>query len=300
MKPMQIIGAFALIVAGCTTRRPPEPPPEQAHDSSPTASERAVESPAEESSAVESPSAPSNESQAASNSQSAEAPSTPYDVAGWDRILSTYVTNDGGFRYEALRANEEHRAQLASFAETVAESEPDSWSRDVQLAFYINAYNALVIKSVLDLWPIRGVMTVRGFFDRREHRVAGQSMTLNHLENEIIRSERFAEPRIHFLVNCASVGCPPLMSQAVTAENLEESLAREARAFVRSSSRIETERNRVRLSQIFEWFGDDFSGVGGVREFVASQLDDQQATFVRTRTTRIGHFQYDWALNRRE
>jgi hypothetical protein len=240
------------------------------------------------------------EGETSSSANSAEAPATPYDIEGWDRVLSTYVTDDGGFRYEALRSNEEHLGLLNGFVETIAEAEPDGWSRDVQLAFYMNASNALVIKSVLDLWPIRGVMTVRGFFNQREHRVAGRTMTLDHLENQIIRGERFSEPRIHFLVNCASVGCPPLMPRAITAANLEESLARQTRSFVRSSTRIEANRNRARLSQIFEWFSDDFDSAGGVREFVASYLDDQDAAFLRSSSTRIGHFQYDWALNGRE
>ena len=95
-----------------------------------------------------------------------------------------------------------------AFVTTVGTLEPDALGRDEQLAFYINAYNALVIKAVLAKLPIDSVMSAPGFFDREKHVVAGQEMTLNHLENEIIRSARFAEPRIHFLVNCASVGCP--------------------------------------------------------------------------------------------
>ncbi|MCZ7681820.1 MAG: DUF547 domain-containing protein [Sandaracinaceae bacterium] len=91
---------------------------------------------------------------------------------------------------------------------SVGEADVASLSRDARLAFYLDAYNALVVKAVIDRWPIEGVMRVPGFFDRARYRVAGRDLTLNELENDVIRG--FAEPRVHFALNCASASCPRL------------------------------------------------------------------------------------------
>lgn len=243
--------------------------------------------------------APDTEEPADEEPTPREAPpaSEGMEVAAWQALLSEYATEDGGFRYAALRESEEDRAALNGVAAQVASAEPDGWSRDARLAFYINAYNALTVKAVVDRWPIESVMRVEGFFDSVTHQVAGEEITLNHLENEIIRSDDFAEPRIHFAVNCASVGCPRLSRTAYTAANLEEQLTERAREFVRRTSRVS--EDRVELSQIFEWFAADFERVGGVRAFVAAQLEGEDAATVRDEATTIAHFEYDWAVNAR-
>ncbi|MAT28088.1 MAG: hypothetical protein CMN29_24550 [Sandaracinus sp.] len=224
-------------------------------------------------------------------------PAAPPSVAPWQTILDEYATADGGFRYAALRANDAHRALLDEYVQAIGAARDRGWSRDAALAFYIDAYNALTVKSVLDLWPVESVMQEDGFFDERTHRVAGRTLTLNGLENDVIRSERFAEPRIHFAVNCASAGCPPLQRQAFTAGNLERLLERATRAFVRRTTRIRG--GRARLSQIFEWFAGDFEASGGVRAFVARYLPDDQAAALRDQDTRLAYTPYDWALNDR-
>ncbi|MEM9068607.1 MAG: DUF547 domain-containing protein [Myxococcota bacterium] len=241
----------------------------------------------------------------AARAEAAEpAPETPEPEAGppssegWNSVVATYVTDDGGFRYAALREHDEHKALLASYVAEIGAASDDEWERDAALAFYINAYNALTVSSVLELWPVESVMQEDGFFDGRKHMVAGAEMTLNDLENTIIRGERFAEPRIHFAVNCASVGCPPLQNEAFTAANLEAKLAAATQAFVRASTRFG--RRDVQLSQIFEWFAGDFEAVGGVRSFVAAQLEGEEAERVANERTRIRHFDYDWDLNGRE
>lgn len=230
-----------------------------------------------------------------------EAPATSrFPVGVWTMLVETYVTDDG-FRYEALRGNQEHVALLENLVEAVGATDESVLSRDQALAFYINAYNVLTIHSVLELWPVQSVMQEEGFFDERSHVVAGTEMTLNDLENDVIRDqERFGEPRIHFAVNCASVGCPPLQREAFTADNLERLLAAGARSFVRASTQIDRARNRVQASKLFEWFADDFGGADGARAFIASQLEGEDAELVRNERTQIQHFEYDWALNAAE
>lgn len=231
--------------------------------------------------------------------QSTSQPSAGYDTAAWNQIVSTYVTDDGGFRYQALAANAEHMAALDQFLAGVAAADPSGWSREEQLAFYINAYNALTVRSVVELWPVESVLSEDGFFDARTHTVAGAQTTLNDLENQRIR-EAFGEPRIHFAVNCASTGCPWLANFAYTASNLEESLDSQARAYIRRTAQIDRGDNTVRVSQIFEWFAADFEARGGVRAFVASYLEGEDAPFVAAEGTEISHFDYDWSVNARE
>ncbi|MCB9600624.1 MAG: DUF547 domain-containing protein [Sandaracinus sp.] len=226
-----------------------------------------------------------------------QTPLAPPSATGWATVLRTYVTRDGGFRYEALHQNAEHRALLDAYVRAVADADPSRWSRDEQLAFYLDAYNALTVHAVVTRWPIESVMNVPGFFDRLEHRVAGRAMTLNHLENEILRA-RFSDPRIHFAVNCASASCPPLHDAPFTGtRDLNATLDRLTRTFVRRTTRVSADS--VRVSKLFEWFEGDFAARGGVREFVASQLEGEVATQVREASRRIVHARYDWATNAR-
>ena len=218
------------------------------------------------------------------------------NMAPWADVLRAYVT-DEGFRYAALHGNDADKAKLSAAVEAVGSAQGlASWPRDEQLAFLINAYNILTAHAVIERWPIEGVMEVEGFFDGIEHTVAGETMTLNTLENERIRAV-FGEPRIHFAVNCASTSCPPLRAEPFAAESLDASLAEQARAFVRSSTSVRG--RRVTLSKLFEWFADDFAP-NGVREFVASHLDEDDAATVRNARTTIGYADYDWTPNAAE
>lgn len=221
----------------------------------------------------------------------------PPALDDWGTIVGTYATEDGGFRYEGLLANEAHVAALASTVTAIGEARDQGWEQAEALAFYVNAYNALTVAAVLDAWPTESVMRVEGFFDTATHQVAGESMTLNALENDVLRSDRFGEPRIHFVVNCASKSCPPLDRELYTAENLEAKLALAARSYVRATTAVTS--HTAKVSRLFEWFAEDFGGADGVRAFVADQLEGDAAEHVRSARTTIGYQDYDWALNAR-
>jgi hypothetical protein len=219
------------------------------------------------------------------------------ESAGFAAVLATYTTPDGGFRYTALQQHAEHLALLDAWIAYVAVADTNAMSRDERLAFYINAYNALVVRDVITLWPVTSVLEETGFFDVRSHRIAGETLTLNQLENDRIRT--MGEARIHFLVNCASVGCPRLIAELVTSANLESLLAAQTREFVSQHSILRRESATVEISQIFEWFAGDFDSSGGVRAFVASQLDAESAAFVLDPSTSIAFTPYNWAVNAR-
>lgn len=220
------------------------------------------------------------------------------DDAGFGAVLATYVTDDGGFRYEALAANADHVAALDAYVAAVASTDPATLTTSQErLVFYMNAYNALTIRSVLDLWPIEGnsVLQESGFFDGRMHTVAGTSMTLNDLENNHVRNE--GDPRIHFVVNCASAGCPWLANTPVTLDNLETLLEQRSTDYLRRTTVVDG--STIQVSQIFEWFAGDFGGPEGVRAFIAARLEGDAATLAANPDTTIGFFPYDWATNAR-
>jgi len=282
-----LLGAF--VVGGCHAR----------------ADARADETPSEE---------PSSEGsaaeEAAGGEEQAEAPAEEPEEAvaeevvaqagpaleGWQAVLTEYVTDDGGFQYEALMGNADHLALVDAYIAYVAGADASSMERDDKLAFYINAYNALTVRSVIELWPVESVLSEDGFFDGRMHTVAGGEMTLNDLENNLIRGEEFSEPRIHFIVNCASTGCPWLLNEAITAANLEEKLDFGSRSYVQRTTVTE---GGIQESQNIEWVGGDFAAGGGVRAFLVAHLEGDAATFVGDEANEIGYFEYDWSLNAR-
>jgi len=228
----------------------------------------------------------------------AAAPATADATAGWDALLRTFVTADGGFRYKALAADEASMAKLKAFTEQAATADTSKLSREEALAFYINAYNATTIAEVLKLWPVTSVLKKDGFFDKTKHLIAGESLTLNDLEKTKIR-DPYKEPRIHFLVNCASASCPVLVGEAITAANLETLLERQATEYVTRTTLFKGKKG-LEISSIFDWYKEDFGGPEGVRTFIAAHVAPEQRDFVSDSANKIGFFNYDWNTNARD
>ncbi len=228
----------------------------------------------------------------------AAAPATADATAGWDALLHTFVTADGGFRYKALAADTDAMAKLQAFTAQVAAADTSKLSREEALAFYINAYNATTIAEVLRLWPVTSVLKKDGFFDKTKHTIAGESVTLNELEKTKIR-DPFKEPRIHFLVNCASASCPFIVGEAINGANLETLLERQATEYVTRTTLFKSKKG-LEISSIFDWYKDDFGGPEGVRAFIASHVAPEQRAFVEDSANKIGFFTYDWNTNARD
>ena len=231
-------------------------------------------------------------------SQPAERTGT-FDHQLWDSIVTTNVTESGGFDYGGLLGSADQLLSLETYLAEIAGADLTPLSDEARLAFWINAYNAYTVRGVLDNYPFDSVLNVEGFFDRISYSVAGGEYTLNEIENEQIRPV-FNEPRIHFAVNCASRGCPPLRGEAFTGGDLERQLEEQSVSFVRANCQYRANEMAIHLSKIFEWFGADFAGVGGVREFVASRLDADDAAAVRLESNSLVFVDYDWELNAAE
>jgi len=212
-------------------------------------------------------------------------------------VLQAHLRTSGRFDYAGLHNDTARMADLHAYLESVGAARPDAWSRDEQLAFYLNAYNALVLLAMERRWPIESVMHEDGFFDTDTYAVAGEDRSLNDLETHVIRSQRFHEPRIHFAVNCASMGCPRLWPAPFKAANLESELERRTRLFVRATTVIDRTNGTATVSKLFSWFARDFGRAGGVNEFIASRLDAEDAAIMRNAPLIPEFADYDWSLN---
>jgi hypothetical protein len=214
------------------------------------------------------------------------------DAGPWDRVLRAHA-HGGGIDYAALARDDSARADLSAFLASVAsmdESEP--------LSSWLNAYNAIVVSSVLEHYPLESVRGVRGFFDRTTHRVAGADRTLDAIENRIIRP-RFRDARVHAALNCGARSCPAFPARAFREQDLSSALDRLARAMVASNAHVRIENGRLRVSEIFFWFEEDFRRDGGsVRGFL-DRYDATRRLSGVPPDAPLDRIQYDWRLNDR-
>ncbi len=213
-----------------------------------------------------------------------------------DVVLKDVVGPTGLVNYDRSQA---HRKELDDLV--IRAGRPWNFENgDEKLALHINAYNLIVIRSVIDHWPVSSVREVEGFFDKLKHRVDGRQLTLNDLENKIIRS--MGRPRIHAALVCAAMSCPPLRRGAYTPENLGDQLEQITRRWINDTRRNQVRDGTLRLSAIFKWYGDDFSTdpFGGVLDFVKRHANEgtpiAELLNVR-RSPTIQFLEYDWKLN---
>lgn len=217
----------------------------------------------------------------------------------FDKVLQAYVDAKGRVNYKALKKNPK---DLEAYLDQLARTAPEDLPRQERLAFWINAYNALIIKGVIDHYPTRSVRKVKpfgGFFSRIKFQVEGESYTLNDIEHDIIRSE-FSEPRIHFALICASAGCPILPNRAFAPDTLDEQLDDVTVNFINNSEKVRLDRpNRVLyLSKIFEWYEEDFEDTHDSSiDFILDYLPETDVTFIEEEDVTIRYLDYDWTLN---
>lgn len=231
----------------------------------------------------------------------------------WAEVLQQFVTPEGKVRYAELKAN--HAALdafLAELAATSPENRPALFpTQSEQLAYWINAYNAFVVKQVVAHYPVSSVISARflwglTFFKRTRFVAGGREYTLDEIEHGILR-RRYAEPRVHFAINCASSSCPRLEREPFLPQTLSQQLDAAARAFITShrNVRYDAETNLLYLSKIFEWYEKEFLAyVARQSKRADASLLDYLAIYVpeeasrwRQARPRIRFLSYDWALN---
>jgi len=228
------------------------------------------------------------------------------DHSTWDRLLQKYVDRDGMVDYAAWKASEADRAALKQYLATLSAADPAAeTSKTGKLAFWINAYNALTIHGILKEYPTSSIRNhtakVVGYniWDDLLLPVGNREYSLNQIEHEILR--KLGEPRIHFAIVCASVGCPHLLNEAYTPARLEEQLAANTRDFFsrERNFRADVANRRVRVSAILDWFGEDFGstpqkGLAGLSLYMPSEATRK---LIAGEDFSVSFLEYDWSLN---
>ncbi len=247
-----------------------------------------------------------------------------FDHSIYDSLLQKYVKN-GLVNYQMLKENRTALTRYLNQIEQVNPKEFKTWARDEQKAFWINAYNAITIEGILINYPIQwgrliararfpqnSIRQISGFWDTVFIKVMGKDLTLNDIEHKILRKE-FDDPRIHFVIVCASIGCPILESRAFFADDLDQRLEQAARNFINSPDKVRLDKkdNVLNLSSIFDWYKEDFSisaegmkkfenyskAETGLIEFVTKFFPESDQKYIVQNQPKIKYLDYDWSLN---
>ncbi len=215
----------------------------------------------------------------------------------WERLLQSHVTPEGWVDYKGFI---EDSALLNQYLDLLSSAHPNDkhWSKHEQLTYWINAYNAFTVRLIIRHYPVESIKKVTWTVPLLNSpwkinfiSIQGITYNLGNIEHDILR-KKFAEPRIHFAINCASYSCPPLSNHAYTADSIDDQLQRAAIRFVNDPLRNRITTDKVKVSSIFLWFRGDFTKDGSLHDF----LNQYSRTKIRP-DQHIGYLKYDWSLN---
>jgi hypothetical protein len=246
-----------------------------------------------------------------------------FDHADFDAFLGAHV-RDGLVDYAAIKRDPSQLEAYLRRLEAIDRGDFEAWDRNAQIALWINAYNAVTIFGIVQNYPIQyggliararfpksSIRQIADFWDTVFVEAMGREITLDEIEHEILRKE-FGDPRIHFSLVCASMGCPLLSSDAYEAESLEAQLERDVHRFVnnRNKVRLDEAENTLYLSSVFDWYSEDFpveappawlqrypKDYRGVMSTVAQYTHEDTREYIVNQGPRIEFLHYDWSLN---
>lgn len=213
------------------------------------------------------------------------------DYKSWDTFLKKYVSASGDVDYKSIKAN---KKELEAITKTFsATSVLTSWSKNDQLAFWINTYNVFTIDLVVNHYPIKSIQNLDGgkTWDVKRIAIGGKKYSLNNIENDIIRPQ-FKDARIHFAVNCAAKSCPPILNSAFFGKTLDEQLDAVTKKFISNTKYQNITSGKMTLSKIFDWYKVDF---GDIFTFI-----NKYSTIKVNKNTAIVYKEYDWSLNEKK
>jgi len=239
-------------------------------------------------------------------------------------LLKRYVDGGGVVNYKAIKAN---RAILDSFTSSLAELDAGvykTWSEHKKIAFWINAYNSLTLKAIVDNYPIQSTFWGRRLYPENSIRqikdvwkkltfsVMGEGITLDGIEHNKLRVA-FNEPRIHMALVCAAKSCPSLRNEPYYGDKLDSQLEQQSTVFHQSKKRFRIDKHSkiVFMSKIFEWFGGDFKKTYSVKgsfnghnateraalNFISLHINKGDASYLKNGSYSLKYLEYDWSLN---
>jgi hypothetical protein len=215
----------------------------------------------------------------------------------WSELLSKYVRTNGLVDYEGFKKDQN---RLQEYLDLLSQNppNPDRWSREERLAYWINTYNAFTVKLIVDNYPVESIKDIKrvipfvnSVWDVKFIKIGEETYDLNNIEHGILR-KYFDEPRIHFAINCASISCPNLRNEAFVADHLEEQLKDSSDLFLSDKSKNIITENKVAVSKIFRWFKGDFTKEGGLKDFLRKHSGVEVAD-----DAKIEFLDYDWGIN---
>jgi len=230
-----------------------------------------------------------------------------HDFSSWQESLKRHVKN-GLVHYAAIQKNPNLFDGAVSAIGHIKREEYDPWSQNEKKAFWINAYNIGAIKLIVDYYPLKrslglqalryppnSIQQIPDVWNQKALTILGRKVSLNYMENGILRKE-FQDPRIHFAIVCASLGCPVLRDEPYVPEQLDAQLDEAARHFMQDHKKVnyDARNNTLYLSPIFKWFKEDFEKVGGVISFVKKYKPEGMPL---RDDAKIQWLDYDWSLN---
>ena len=233
------------------------------------------------------------------------------DHRAWQDILTAYLRTHSSdinkFDYAALKANAKDTSKLVKYLNYLQKLDPRTYSRAEQKAYWINLYNALTVKLVVDAFPVDSIRDIcrnrapgsecSGPWNEVHAKVAGQDLTLDNIENDILRPI-WKDNLIHYGLSCASYGCPDLYGTAFTAKNTETLLDTGARKYVNNSRGVDfMEDDFIIISSIYDWYVEDFgNNKQGVIKHLARYADEKLAERLKSFNGAVD-YEYDWRLN---
>jgi hypothetical protein len=202
-------------------------------------------------------------------------------------MLEKYVDTLGQVDYQNWLTEKD---QLDAYLQTLEKLPPlEQASKEAKLAYWINAYNALTVQLILENYPLKSIRDLDKPWDTICFQLKGKSYTMGAIEHEILR--KMNEPRIHFAINCASASCPQLLNQAYREKQLETQLTERTRVFLMDTTKNKLQTDRIELSRIFLWFGNDFGSKEERLEFISNYSG------MNLERPKIDYLPYDWSLN---
>lgn len=225
----------------------------------------------------------------------------------WDQFLENYTKKDkqGVVRVDYARVSDEDHAQLKTYIETLSSVNVENLSKNAQLAYWANLYNATTVNVILENYPVSSIRDIKdGFFDlgpwdEKRLTINGRATSLHDIEHGIVRPLWSDTPEIHYILNCAAAGCPNLAQQAYTAANVQSRMRQAASDYVNDPLRgvIIQDNGRVVVSKIYSWYQDDFGGSqSSILNHIKHYANQDLGRHLGNKST-IDSFIYDWSLN---
>ncbi|MFB6357179.1 MAG: DUF547 domain-containing protein [bacterium] len=217
-------------------------------------------------------------------------------------VLQRHVVG-GYFDYKEFMGNDDSREKLHQYLSNMSTISPQSLSDKEQLSYWMNLYNASTIRLIENNYPVDSIRDLDGWvttaFQKEFIEVGKKTYTLDNVEHDIIR-ERFDEPRIHFALVCAAKSCPPLRHEPYVADKLDTQLRHQTNVFLSSDkNRFSIRENTLymKVSNILNWYGEDFGGEKGVAKFIGKYRPGQVGKYVVNENYTIQYQDYNWSLN---